>query len=314
MRDTVVVIGVTGRLGPDVIQTITAQGRSVVQVARSRAATVNVGEVDVRDTAWHSARRWQDALCGAGFNPDDIAGAVSLVASRDRSARAAEVTSIAAVRTLAALAELPSQPACVHVGSVAEFRTGRPSAYAAGKRAARREARRLGIHAVLTLGVVPRPHGHPGDAGVRWLANRVPAVANLILDTSTPTEVGAALETMIGIDWHALAGRLPAEVTLIGTPQRLADIVGATPVSRWYTRPLLTTLTRVPCPRATQGARLLTLARAAAGPRPTYSDGPHYNTQPPTRKSHLVHSAGGWQLVAGTDDPGRWWLAPQSAA
>lgn len=158
MTGTVVVLGAAGRLGPAIVAALEADGRQVVGVARG-----DLGGFDALDPVWHDPARWRSALASSGTPPGSIVAVVNLIAGKASTAAVGR----ASVRAAAALRETADGILAIHVGSVAEWRAGRPSDYAAGKIAARAEAKARALDVVLTLGVVPRP---PGDPTTHWYA------------------------------------------------------------------------------------------------------------------------------------------------
>jgi nucleoside-diphosphate-sugar epimerase len=290
-----VVLGATGRLGPAVVAALASPGRRVIRAGRS---DTEIAGFDALDASWQQPDRWRAALHAVGCAPSDVTAVVNLVAAD------AEAVGTGAVRATAALAGLAGTPASIHIGSVSEFRRGRPSAYAAGKIAARTAARTSQLGVVLTLGVVPRPVGDPHDALVRWFATRIPAMAALPIDVSTPDEVGAAVVRVVEFDWAGLGCGRPAEVTLAGTTRMLGEVVGAAPSPHWYSGLLVRALARLPRTRGVRWARIVSLARQATGSSPS-----HYLNRPPL-DAGVAGTAGGWRLLRYAEPP-QLWLVPR---
>lgn len=299
MTGAVVILGATGRLGPAVRRAFEARGQRVISVGHGAAGFEAV------NPACHDPDWWRDWL---GFPPAEVAAVVNLVAGRQRSADEATAVGVGAVRAAAALVESAGATSSIHLGSVSEFGPGRLSAYAAGKRAARAEARGLRFTMVLTVGVVPRTAGDRHDAALRWFAIRIPSIAARLVDVSTPEEVGAAVAQGVQVDWRKVGYAVPAEVTLAGTPQTLGEVVGVTPSHRWYAGMLLELLARAPQLGGAQLARLVSFARQAKG----WSSN-HYSTRPPRQATDLVAVSNGWRLLSVGFSADLWLVPPQNS-
>lgn len=305
MSKTVIVLGSTGRLGPAVLASLAARGWRTIGCARHRG---DITGFDALDPGWQHPNRWRSTLADVHCAPSDIAGVINLVVGRQHTASRAVPIGTGAVRCTATLAALAETPTTIHLGSVAEFRYGFPSPYAAGKIAARAEARVQKLSVILTVGVVPRPPGDPRDAPLRWCVDRIPAMAALPIDVSIPEEVGDAVAETMTIDWHSPDRTRPVEVTLAGTTQALGDIVGrfgAAAPKHWYSDLLLTILARTPRPRDARLARIVSLARQAA--RLSES---HYNTTPPGKNPVTTPSTAAWRVVSGGESRGLWLMPP----
>ncbi|WP_432943322.1 hypothetical protein ACQPXM_40660 [Kribbella sp. CA-253562] len=306
MTRTLVVLGAGGRLGPAVVAAAEHAGYDVLQVGRATG-------FDAVDSAWQQPERWSALYLSAGV--ESVAAVVNLVVSKANSADETAAVGRGAVRAAAAAkaAAVPAQQSAghglrpdgaavaVHLGSVAEWRSGPPSAYAAGKIAARQEAQRVGIDVVLTLGVVPRPAGDQRDAALRRLAGRAPSVGALELDVSTAEEAGAAVVRAVS---YARDHSTPAEITLAGRSRAVAEVVGVEPVRHWYSGALVSLLAKSPRTSNTGYARLVSLARAASG---TGTVG-HYRTAP-VSSAEQVAVLDGWPVLASGEGL---WFVPRS--
>ena len=226
---------------------------------------------------------------------------VNLVAGREHTPDEAASTGRAAIRTAAALCATAGDAAGVHVGSIAEQQPGQLTAYAAGKVAARAEAKACRLGVVLTLGVVPRPAGDPADASLRRAAGLVPAIGAVTLDTSTAEQVGQAIVRVVGFDWRSLRIAPPAEVTLSGRTRTLADVLMVRPAPRWYSPLLYRALLLAPKAGNARRARVISFARRAGR-----TGSGHYDTAPAAAATPVA-DVGGWPLVG---DGGRLWLVP----
>lgn len=302
-QETVVVIGATGRLGPVVVESLARRGMRVLRAGRGRDATVEISGVDVTNSTWHHPEAWIAALRRAGCDPARVTGAVNLVAAKRASTSDAQAVGVGSVNALAAL---PARPRSVHVGSVAEYRAGHPSAYAAGKRAARATARQHGISVVLTVGVVPRPPGDSTDAVIRWLTARLPDISKLRLDTSTAAEVGDAVAEALTISWQDTGHPPPVEITLSGGSRTLAEIFSVRPTPRPYSRVLTRIAANLPPGFGAQVTRIRGFARA--GRDKTQIS--HYDTRPPVGATRLSAGSAGWYLAESSSGPTTLFLVP----
>lgn len=272
-----VVLGASGRLGPVIAQHLAGSGWHVIACSRQ---TGDLPGFDVLNPAWQRPERWKAALADHGYDSREIGGVVNLVAGRQSKPARAKEVGAAGVRAAAAAAALSPGTILLHLGSVSEQRAGRHSAYAQGKIAARDEARRLQISGILTVGVVPRAPGHPSDAQLRRLAERIPQMAALPLDVSSPEQVARGTEALLRGGWRPTGEPTPpTEITLAGSRRTLGEVLGCVPPPK--PRPRLGTalnalLARLPTTTHTTAGRLTTFARLAAGRSES-----HYDTVQP---------------------------------
>jgi hypothetical protein len=306
MTRTLVVLGAGGRLGPAVVAAAEQAGYDVLRVGRSTG-------FDAVDSAWQQPERWSALYASVGVK--SVVGVVNLVVSKANSVDETAAVGRGAVRAAAAAkaAAVPAQQSAghglrpdgaavtVHLGSVGEWRSGPPSAYAAGKIAAREEARRLGIDVVLTLGVVPRPVGDRRDAALRRLAGLAPSVGGMELDVSTAEEAGAAVVRAVS---YARDHSGSAQITLAGKSRTVADVLGVVPVRRWYSSALVTLMAKSPRTSNTGYGRLVSFARAASGTGTVA----HYRTAP-LCSAEQVAVLDGWPVVAAGEGL---WFVPRS--
>jgi hypothetical protein len=265
----VLLIGATGRLGPYVADGLRRCRFHVVLVGRhSSAAGVHLTEVDVADRRWWNPAAWRSALEGAGVRYEDLAAVVNLVAGRDRDRTRSEAVGVGAVRALIAAAEAGVGPdvLTVHVGSVAELRPGRLTSYAAGKAAARWEARRRSVMVLLTVGVVPRRAGGREERLMRAVGRSIPEIAALPIAASTAEQVGQAVAYVVDTMRSQLTCRsATTEVVLAGSVRSLGDALGVSSRRRSWSRSAFWLLARMRASRQSGLSRVASWARLAAG-------------------------------------------------